>query len=75
MEECIFDYVALHFECRFNKDSPPPELLFFRFYRAAKGRFAIQWTISDDILFAPECLQISTPFLFALIVYFSAARS
>ena len=21
MEECIFDYIALHFECRFNKNS------------------------------------------------------
>ena len=31
MEECIFDYIASHIECRFNKKIPPPVLLFSDF--------------------------------------------
>ena len=28
VEECIFDYIALHIEYRFNKNSLTPQLLF-----------------------------------------------
>ena len=33
MEKCIFEYFALHIECRFHKNITPPDLLFQRFCR------------------------------------------